>query len=207
MVSCLPGGAGLLPSTVGTILQATKPVQQTNKSTSTRHRPRCNDANEQNGTKQDGLARPLGSRPHFFLFIHGWSQLQGVLYFCAGYQKLPAMGSVFSHSHNKKNKFAIEKSCWQDHPFLGGEALSLRFLSCKKPVQIMMSQSISIHLKHVTVRLEFSGVNFQPNWKPLACHLSKPFTLHHPESRKSSVISKKKHNRYLQDMSFFLNFR
>ena len=132
MVSCLPGGAGLLPSTVGTILQATKPVQQTNKSTSTRHRPRCNDANEQNGTKQDGLARPLGSRPHFFLFIHGWSQLRGVLYFCAGYQKLPAMGSVFSHSHNKKNKFAIEKSCWQDHPFLGGEALSLRFFVLQK---------------------------------------------------------------------------
>ena len=41
------------------------------------HRPRCNDANEQNGTKQDGLAGPLGSRPHF-LFIQGWSQLKEV---------------------------------------------------------------------------------------------------------------------------------
>ena len=173
-----------------TILQATKPIQQTKKSTSTRHRPRCNDANEQNGTKQDGLARALGSRPHF-LFIHGWSQLQGVLYFCAGYHKLPA--NVFSilTLPQQKKRVCNWGIVLAGSSFFLEEALSLSFFSCKKPFQIMMSQSISIHIKQLTVRLEFSGVNFQPNWKPLACHLSKPFTIHHPEARKSSVMSKK----------------
>lgn len=113
--------------------------------------------------------------------------------------------SIFTLPQQKKQRLQLRNSAGRIILFLE-EALSLSFLSCKKPFQIMMSQSISIHLKQVTVRLEFSGVNFQPNWKPLACHLSKPFTLHHPESRKSSVISKKKHNRYLQDMSFFFSF-
>lgn len=68
------------------------------------------------------------------------------LYFCAAYQKMPAMGSVFPTLPQYKNRVRNWESCWQDHPFLLEEALSLSFLSCKnlfKSWWVNLFQSIS----------------------------------------------------------------
>ena len=88
-------------------------------------------------------SRPPSKETNHFV-IHS----RQFLYFCAGYQKLPAMGSVFSHSHNKKKRVCNWEIVLARSSFFWGEALSLRFFALQKnPFQIMffvnLFQSIS----------------------------------------------------------------